>query len=98
VALDAPRDDERPMADIASQGPTPEQSTLDLDLRRAVVAEIKRLSPKLRDTLLLAQSGDHTYEEIAAMTGTPLGTIKWRVMEARRVVRQRLRDRGYVNV
>ena len=41
-------------------------------------------------TLLLAASGEHTYDEIAAMLGTPLGTIKWRVAEARRIVSSRL--------
>jgi len=40
--------------------------------------------------LLLAASGDYTYEEISAMLGTPLGTIKWRVSEARRIVAARL--------
>ena len=55
---------------------------------------IRALSPKLRDALLLAQAGDYSYEEIGAMLGAPLGTIKWRVSEARRVVRKHLQERG----
>jgi len=51
-----------------------------------------------RDALLLAQAGEYTYEEIAAMLTVPLGTIKWRVSEARRVVKQRLRERGFTHV
>lgn len=93
----AETDASSPMA-LVSRGSTPEQSVVDGALRQAVIAEIRRLSPKLRDALLLAQSGDHTYEEIAAITGTPTGTIKWRVSEARRVVRKRLRERGYDDV
>ena len=64
---------------------------LEQDIRRA----IRKLSPKLRDALLLAQSGDYSYEEIAAMLGTPLGTIKWRISEARRMVRKALHERGH---
>ena len=47
---------------------------------------ITRLSPKLRDTLLLAASGEHSYEEISAMLAIPVGTVKWRVAEARRIL------------
>jgi RNA polymerase sigma-70 factor (ECF subfamily) len=79
-------------------GSSPEQQAVDDELRRHVAAEIRALKPKLRDALLLAQAGEYTYEEIGTMLGAPLGTIKWRVSEARRVVKQRLKDRGYAHV
>ena len=47
---------------------------------------IRALSPKLRDTLLLAASGEYSYDEIATILGIPLGTVKWRVAEARRLI------------
>jgi RNA polymerase sigma-70 factor, ECF subfamily len=56
---------------------------------RASVA-IGALSTKLRDALLLAQSGDYSYDDIARMLAVPVGTVKWRVSEARRQVRQKL--------
>ena len=77
---------------------TPEQRLAGGELRRDVRAAIQRLPSKLRDVLLLVHSGDYTYEEISAIVGAPLGTVKWRVSEARRVVKQRLRDRGYADV
>ena len=80
--------------DLAGNGPSPEQSALDAELRRDIVAEIRALSPKLRDALLLAQSGEYGYDEIATMLGTAPGTIKWRVFEARRVINKRLRARA----
>ncbi len=67
-------------------------------LRRDLIREIRALPKKLRDALLLAQTGEHSYQEIGAMLGTPVGTIKWRVSEARRVVRERLRALGYADV
>ena len=56
-----------------------------------------RLTPKLRDALLLAQSGEYQYDEIARMLDIPVGTVKWRISEARRKVRERLADLGYVD-
>ena len=83
--------DERDVfADVAGALPTPERSAVAKDEARRVRREIARLSPTLRDTLLLAASGEHTYEEIAAILRTPLGTIKWRVSEARRLVTARM--------
>jgi RNA polymerase sigma-70 factor, ECF subfamily len=83
--------------DVASPEPTPEQLAADVQLRRHIRREILRLPAKLRDALLLAQSGEHTYEEIGAMVNAPVGTIKWRVSEARRLVRERLRASGYAD-
>jgi RNA polymerase sigma-70 factor (ECF subfamily) len=77
---------------------SPEQASADRQLRDGIRAEIQALSPGLRDVLLLAQAGEYTYEEIGAMLQAPVGTIKWRVSEARRVVKQRLRARGYGDV
>jgi len=67
--------------------PDPERSAVAADLARRVRAQILGLSPKLRDTLLLAASGDHAYGEIASMLRVPIGTVKWRVAEARRLVK-----------
>jgi RNA polymerase sigma-70 factor (ECF subfamily) len=86
------------IAEVAAVGPTPEEAAGQDQLRRAIRQVIQALPPKLRDTLLLAQAGDYSYEEIGAMLGAPLGTIKWRVSEARRTIRKRLREQGYGDV
>jgi RNA polymerase sigma-70 factor (ECF subfamily) len=67
------------------------------ELRAYIRRAIETLTPKLRDALLLAQSGEYTYEEIGTMLTIPEGTVKWRVSEARRKVRQRLAALGYVH-
>jgi RNA polymerase sigma-70 factor (ECF subfamily) len=83
------------IASIAASGPTPEQAALQRQLRGAIRDAIRSLTPTLRDALLLAQSGDYSYAEIGARLRAPTGTIKWRVSQARQLVRRRLRDRGY---
>jgi RNA polymerase sigma-70 factor, ECF subfamily len=86
------------MAGLAAVGPSPEQRAEQEELRRGIREAVRALSPKLRDALLLAQSGEYSYEQIGAMLRVPLGTIKWRVSEARRLIRKRLRERGYGDV
>jgi RNA polymerase sigma-70 factor (ECF subfamily) len=69
----------------------------DRELRAQIVRAIDALSPKLRDALLLAQSGEYNQDEIGTMLRIPVGTVKWRVSEARRRVRERLAALGYVD-
>lgn len=68
---------------------------LTTELRQQLARFIQKLPAKLRDALLLLASGQHTYEEAAAILGVPVGTAKWRVSEARRVLREKLRSVGY---
>ena len=80
---------------IAGGGRSQEQAVLDAELRNAIRRQIAKLAPKLRDALLLAAAGDNSYEEIAGMLSIPVGTLKWRVSEARRQLKQRLADSGF---
>lgn len=79
----------------ASAWPSPEAQLLTDDLSRRVRRLVRALPAKLRDPLLLAGSGDYTYDEIAAMLDIPAGTAKWRVFEARRQLKARLQRLGY---
>jgi len=72
-----------PLTHLAEPAADPESRAIASDAARRVRAEIEKLTPKLRDTLLLAASGDHSYEEIAAMLRVPLGTVKSRLNRAR---------------
>lgn len=76
-------------------GPSPEAAALDGELAETIRRLVRALPAKLRDPLLLAGSGEYTYEDIAALLDTPVGTAKWRVSEARRQVRTKLRRLGY---
>jgi RNA polymerase sigma-70 factor (ECF subfamily) len=63
--------------------------------RDRIVAEtIRSLPARLRDPFLLASTGEHRYDDIALMLGIPVGTVKWRISEARRVLRDKLIRRG----
>jgi len=91
-------DQESTLEQLPAREASPEDAAARGQLHRAIRAAIRSLAPKLRDALLLAQSGDHSYAEIGAMLDVPVGTIKWRVSEARKLVKARLRERGYDHV
>lgn len=83
-------DDVNPVELMSADGPDPERAIVSQDMAEHITRAIGRLSPRLRDTLLLCSSGEYSYDEVARILGVPLGTVKWRVAEARRLVRRRV--------
>jgi RNA polymerase sigma factor (sigma-70 family) len=92
IATPALRPDDRmwTIEDSPDLSPGAEAETIGRSTAAAARRIIAALPAKLRDPLLLAATGDYRYEEIGEMLGTPVGTVKWRVSEARRVVRRKL--------
>jgi RNA polymerase sigma-70 factor, ECF subfamily len=74
---------------------TQESVLIEDERMRHVMRLVRALPARLRDPLLLSASGDQTYHEIAVVLGIPEGTLKWRVSEARRRLKQRLLALGY---
>jgi RNA polymerase sigma-70 factor, ECF subfamily len=83
------------MERVATSTRSQEDMFVDEELQQNVTRLIGTLPRKLRDALLLAGTGEHTYEEISQILGAPLGTVKWRVSEARRVLKKKLAALGY---
>lgn len=93
--------DERPLWSIEESPDTSPSPEAELLAHRAAASTrrmIAALPRKLRDPLLLAASGDYRYEEIAEILGAPVGTIKWRVSEARRIIKGKLERLDEVRV
>jgi len=98
VAVARGDDDVNPVDDVPETRRSHEQVLIGAELQRELRRLIQTLPRKLRDALLLAGSGEYSYEEIASMLGIPIGTLKWRVSEARRVLRVKLEAKGLVDV
>jgi RNA polymerase sigma factor (sigma-70 family) len=79
------------------EGRTPEGALIDAEMAQHVQRLVRALPARLRDPLLLCAAGEQTYREIAVMLRVPEGTLKWRVAEARRRLKQRLTALGYGN-
>jgi RNA polymerase sigma-70 factor (ECF subfamily) len=78
-----------------SPDPSPERAAIDAEFASDLRALLGGLPLKLRAPLLLAATGDHSYEEMAAILGKPVGTVKWRISAARRMLRERMASRGH---
>jgi len=84
--------DEPEAVELPSLDADPERATLAAAAHARARREIERLPEKLRDTLLLASTGDLDYGSIADLLGVREGTVKSRVFEARAMVRQALQE------
>jgi RNA polymerase sigma factor (sigma-70 family) len=86
--------DDRPM-EFPAADPSPDAILMSRELELAIAQVVRALPRKLRDPFLLAASGDHRYEEIATTLAIPVGTVKWRISEARRLIRTKLDRMGH---
>jgi RNA polymerase sigma-70 factor (ECF subfamily) len=86
--------DERPM-EFPAADPAPDAQLISRELAAAIAQVVRALPRKLRDPFLMAASGDHRYEEIAVVLAIPIGTVKWRISEARKMIRTKLERLGH---
>ena len=80
---------------IESRGPTPEQDHEMGEWRDEIGVVIRCLPPAYRDVILLRHLRDLSYDEIAEITGLPLGTVKNRLFRARELMREMFIERGF---
>ncbi len=83
---------------IESRGPSPEQDRERSEWRSEIDAVVKCLPAAYRDLIVLRHSQDLSYDEIAEVTGLPLGTVKNRLFRAREMMREIFVERGFTGV
>lgn len=91
-SFDHHSEDEADLAERVS-GPRAQEPAVGLcreELSDAVHQAIAGLSEKLRSVVVLYDFEDCSYEEIAAIVGCPMGTVKSRLFMARAELRRRL--------
>jgi RNA polymerase sigma-70 factor, ECF subfamily len=82
-------------SDPVERRPTAEQAAITGEIHRDVLRLIRSLPTRLRDPLLLSATGEYSYDELSEILGLPIGTVKWRVSEARRLLRAKLARLGH---
>ena len=90
VSLDG---EEAPLA-LADSAPLPEEAVLRADTQRMVLDALYALPDDHREILLLRETEQLSYQEIAAVTGLELGTVKSRISRARQALRDHLAASG----
>ena len=79
---------------LASAAPTPEQESERRERRAEIEEVVQALPPAYRELIVLRHAHDFSYDEIAEVTGLPLGTVKNRIFRAREAMRGQLVERG----
>jgi RNA polymerase sigma-70 factor (ECF subfamily) len=93
-ALTTNVDGERREIVIESRRLTPEQESEQEERRGEIEAVVRTLPTAYRELIVLRHSHDLSYDEIAEVTGLPLGTVKNRLFRAREAMRDELTARG----
>lgn len=83
------------LIDNRPAGGSPQRSSSDKQIGRALVEGIDELSDTLRTTLVLVCIDGLSHAEAGEVLGCPEGTIAWRVHEARKKLRGMLSERGF---
>ena len=77
---------------------SPEQESEREERRAEIERVVLQLPASYRELIVLRHSHDLSYDEIAEVTGLPLGTVKNRLFRAREAMRQQFVQRGITGV
>ena len=83
---------------LESRRPSPEEESEKEERRAEIETVVRQLPTAYRELVLLRHSHDMSYDEIAEVTGLPLGTVKNRLFRAREAMRQEFVQRGITGV
>jgi len=87
-------DTERRDTPVEGRRLSPEQESERKERRSEVELVVEMLPRAYRELIVLRHSHDLSYDEIAEVTGLPLGTVKNRLFRAREAMRDLLIKRG----
>jgi RNA polymerase sigma-70 factor (ECF subfamily) len=90
--------EELPMADrLAAKGPTQHDRAAQKEIARMVQEALTKISPELREAVILRDLQDMDYKEIAQVLRIPEGTVKSRISRGRAELARLLdRNKGQV--
>lgn len=83
---------------LESKRLSPEQESEKAERRVEIETVVRQLPAAYRELIVLRHSHDLSYDEIAEVTGLPLGTVKNRLFRAREVMRQQFVQRGITGI
>lgn len=88
IAADGDSEDDGPAREVADRSYEPYRLLARQELDQQIQAAFARLPEKMRTVVILHDLEDMPYEEIAAVVGCPLGTVKSRLFNARMQLRE----------
>lgn len=82
------REEEPKQADLVADNRSPDNSINDRELSRIIEEAIEKIPEKYRTSFVLREINQLSYEEIAAVTGLKLGTVRSRINRGRNYFRK----------
>ncbi|HET7103283.1 MAG TPA: sigma-70 family RNA polymerase sigma factor [Terracidiphilus sp.] len=76
-------DELRPIDRLVSSHPSPHETAAQKELAQMVQEALARVSPELREAVILRDLQDMDYKEVAQVLGIPEGTVKSRISRGR---------------
>ena len=76
-------DELRPVDRLTAEGPSPHEKAAQKELAKMVQGALTKVSPELREAVILRDLQDLDYKEIAQVLGIPEGTVKSRISRGR---------------
>ncbi|HLX57454.1 MAG TPA: sigma-70 family RNA polymerase sigma factor [Ktedonobacteraceae bacterium] len=92
-----PLSDETQLEGLVAKDPEPEAFTLASFASDELAAAFRELAPLHREVLVLVFVQELSYQEVASILETPVGTVKSRICNARRALRALLDSREAAN-
>jgi RNA polymerase sigma-70 factor (ECF subfamily) len=90
-------DELKPIDRLEDQGKTPHDKAVQRELERMVQEALTKISPELREAVILRDLQDLDYKEIAQILHVPEGTVKSRISRGRAELARILeRNKGQV--
>ena len=94
IGLEDEAEDARSLADVIADGVrSPFDFVFDQEKHRLIETALARINPTFRESVVLRDMGDLSYEEIAEVLQISLGTVKSRILRGREALRQELEGR-----
>ncbi|MBS1724871.1 MAG: sigma-70 family RNA polymerase sigma factor [Armatimonadetes bacterium] len=84
--------------EFADDGPTAEAELLKSTLEEPIQLGLKSMTPEFRTAVVLADVDGLSYEEIAEIMHTSIGTVRSRIHRGRKQLRTYLEDHGEVEL
>ena len=96
ISMDTPyaegsENESNPSRDIADTGKMPEEKTLHKELDEVIRESIDNLPEQFRTVVVLRELQGLSYEEIAELTKTNIGTVKSRLARARAKLQEQIK-------
>lgn len=88
ASLDEPHPETGAALDVPDETHSPERAVMSAEMEAEIQEGLNRMTPEFRIAVLLADTEGFSYEEVAAIMKTSIGTVRSRIHRGRKQLRK----------